>query len=400
MCRHGGALMRRFTMLRGLAATAALLLLAAGLPATVSAGPSATPIALAVRATGLTNPVFVTSAPDGSGRLFIVEQGGRIKILKNGSVLPTPFLTVSYAVMGGSEQGLLGLAFHPSYKTNGKFYVDYTNADGTSVVREYQRSATNPDLADPTKTRVILRQSQPYANHNGGMLAFGKGGYLFIGFGDGGSGGDPGNRAQNLGTWLGKILRIDVNGTTSTHNYRVPSSNPFVGRTGLDEIWQYGLRNPWRFSFDRANGNLWIGDVGQARYEEVDRAIKTVNGPGRGINWGWRVMEGSHCYSPSTGCNTSGKTLPLLDYDHSSGRCAVTGGYVYRGSAIPALVGAYLFGDFCSGEIWAVDAGAARPAAKTLKLATGFPISSFGEGASGELYVVDYSGRILQVVAG
>ena len=400
MSRHGGALMRRLTMLRGLAAAAGLLLVGAGLPAAAAAGPSATPIALAVRATGLSNPVFVTSAPDGSGRLFIVEQGGKIKILKNGAVLPTPFLTVTYAVMGGSEQGLLGLAFHPSYKTNGKFYVDYTNADGTSVVREYQRSATNPDLADPTKTRVILRQAQPYANHNGGMLAFSKGGYLFIGFGDGGSAGDPGNRAQNLGTWLGKILRIDVNGTTSTHNYRVPSSNPFVGRTGLDEIWQYGVRNPWRFSFDRATGSLWIGDVGQGRYEEVDRAVYTSSGPGRGWNWGWRVMEGSHCFNPSTGCNTSGKALPLLDYDHSAGRCAVTGGYVYRGSAIPALVGAYLFGDFCSGEIWAVDAGAGRPAAKTLKLATGFPISSFGEDQSGELYVVDYGGRVLQVVAG
>ena len=369
----------------------------------VAAGPdlAAVSIALAQRASGLSHPVFVTAAPDGSGRLFIVEQTGKIKILKNGTVLAKPFLTETRARMNGGEQGLLGLAFHPDFKTNRKLYVNYTNSSGDSVIREYKASATNPDVVNTSATRIILKVDQPYANHNGGMLAFSKGGLLYIGFGDGGSAGDPGNRAQSIYTLLGKMLRIDVNGTTSTKHYRIPSSNPYVGKPGLNEIWQRGLRNPWRFSFDRVTGNLWIGDVGQGSWEEVDRAIKTSAGPGKGINWGWRVMEGSHCYKPSSGCDTSGKRYPLLDYSHSSGRCSVTGGYVYRGSAIPALVGGYVFGDFCSGEIWVTDSTAARPAAKTLLLATGFAISSFGEDAAGELYVVDYSGgRVLQIVAG
>jgi len=368
--------------------------------APVGTGLASVRIALQLVAQGFDHPTFVTAAPDGSGRLFVVEQTGRIKIIQNGAVLSTPFLTETNAKMLGAEQGLLSVAFHPSFATNGRLFVDYTNRNGVSVVREYRVSTTNPNRVDTSKTKVILTQAQPYSNHNGGMLVFGPGGYLYIGFGDGGSAGDPGNRAQSLGTWLGKILRIDVNGTTSTKNYRVPASNPYVGKTGLDEIWQRGVRNPWRFSFDRANNNLWIGDVGQNSWEEVDRAIHTSTGSGKAFNWGWRVMEGNHCYNPPTGCSTSGKVYPLLDYSHASGRCAVTGGYVYRGSAIPALVGGYLFGDYCSGEIWVTDSTAARPAAKTLLLSTGFPISSFGQDQSGELYVVDYDGAIYKVVAG
>jgi glucose/arabinose dehydrogenase len=235
------------------------------------------------------------------------------------------------------------------------------------------------------------------------MLAFGPGGYLYIATGDGGSGGDPGNRAQSIDSLLGKILRINVNGTTSTREYLNPSTNPYVGRDGRNEIWQRGLRNPWRFSFDRKTGSLWIGDVGQNRYEEIDRAIRTSTGAGRGYNWGWRVMEGFHCYKPSSGCSTSGKRLPVDEYSHASnGRCAVTGGYVYRGSEIPALVGYYVYGDFCSGEIFAIRANADSPA-PTIRLrgeTSGRLISSFGESASGELYVVDHRGTISLIAPG
>jgi glucose/arabinose dehydrogenase len=250
--------------------------------------------------------------------------------------------------------------------------------------------------------RTVLRIAQPYANHNGGMIAFGSDGYLYIGMGDGGSAGDPGNRAQSTSTLLGKMLRINVNAYTATRGYAIPPSNPFVGRAGLDAIWQLGLRNPWRFSFDRANGNLWIGDVGQNRYEEVDRAIRTSTGPGRGVNWGWRVMEGFHCFDPATGCPTTGRRLPLLEYSHAAnGRCAVTGGYVYRGTAIPALAGWYVYGDYCSGEVWAVSSTAAsRPApVRLLGAGSGRLISSFGEDAAGELYLCDLRGTVYRITA-
>ena len=230
------------------------------------------------------------------------------------------------------------------------------------------------------------------------MLAFGPDGDLYIGMGDGGSGGDPGNRAQNIGTLLGKMLRIDVRGSTSTRNYLIPSTNPYVGRTGLDEIWQRGLRNPWRFSFDRANGNLWIGDVGQSSWEEIDRATWTTSGAGRGLDWGWRIMEGRHCYNPPTGCSTTGLTLPPIEYDHGNGRCAVTGGYVYRGTAIPTLVGGYVFGDYCSGEIWVTTASSTAVASKVRLLDTSLAISSFGQDASGELYVCDLNGSVYKVL--
>jgi glucose/arabinose dehydrogenase len=362
------------------------------------AAPSDARIKLSLVTSGLANPVFATTSGDGSGRLFIVEKPGRIRILSNGQQLARSFLNISAGVSTGSEQGLLGLAFHPNFKTNRKLYVNFTRLDGATVIREYKASVSNPNIVDPASKRLILRIPQPYANHNGGGIGFGPDGFLYIGMGDGGSGGDPGNRAQSLGSLLGKMLRIDVNGTSGSRNYRIPASNPFVGRTGLDEIWSYGLRNPWRWSFDRLTGDLWIGDVGQDAWEEIDRAKKTSAGAGKGVNWGWRVLEGRHCYPASVAsCNTSGKTMPLVEFDHGGGRCSVTGGYVYRGTRIPALVGGYVFGDFCSGEIWVVAANATTPAARTLLLDTGLQISSFGESPAHELLVTDLGGSVYRI---
>jgi glucose/arabinose dehydrogenase len=384
--------LRRFSALFAASAILALTVSMA------NAAPTSARIALQLRASGLSKPVYVTSARDGTGRLFIVEQTGRIKILKSGRIYNSPFLNIASQVSGGEEQGLLGLAFDPHFTSNRKLYVDFTDVNGDTVIRQYRTSSTNPNLVATSSARTILKISQPYANHNGGMLAFGPDGYLYIGMGDGGSGGDPGNRAQSTGTLLGKILRINVNGTTSTRNYLIPSSNPYVGRTGLDEIWQLGVRNPWRFSFDRSTGNLWIGDVGQSRWEEIDRAVRTSSGAGRGVNWGWHVLEGFACYSPSTGCSTAGKTMPVLAYDHSNGRCAVTGGYVSRGPAVPALNGGYVFADYCSGEIFVMNAttGSRPPLVRLLD--TSLTISSFGEDSAGNLYVLDHDGGGLYAI--
>jgi glucose/arabinose dehydrogenase len=365
------------------------------------AAPTATTIKLTVVAK-VAQPLLATSPLDGTNRLFIVEKTGQIRIVKGGTLLATPFLDISGSVSKGGEQGLLGLAFHPGYKTNRKFYVDYTDTSGNTVVREYRASASDPNRVAAGSGRTIIRIAQPYANHNGGMIAFGRDGYLYIGTGDGGSAGDPGNRAQSVNTLLGKMLRINVNGSTSTRNYLVPSSNPYVGKPGRNEIWQRGLRNPWRFSFDRANGNLWIGDVGQNNYEELDRAVRTTSGPGRGINWGWHVMEGFHCYKPATGCSTSGKTKPLFEYSHATnGRCSITGGYVYRGTAIPALAGWYVFGDYCSGEVWAVSSTAAsKPTpVRLLGSGSGRLIAGFGQDDAGELYLCDLNGTVYRIDA-
>ena len=245
-------------------------------PGTPLAAPGPGTMALQLRASGLSKPVFITSARDGTGRMFIVEQTGQIKILQGTRVLPTPFLSIGASVSKGGEQGLLGLAFHPDFKTNRKLYVNFTDLNGDTIIRQYRTSSTNPNAVATSSARTILKIAQPYDNHNGGMLAFGFDGYLYIGMGDGGSGGDPGNRAQSTSTLLGKMLRINVDGTTSTRNYLIPSTNPYVGRTGLDEIWQTGLRNPWRYSFDRSTGSLWIGDVGQGSWEEIDRATRPI----------------------------------------------------------------------------------------------------------------------------
>jgi len=387
--------------LRGfsMALVAAVVALAAG-PGPGAASVTTAHIALLLKASGLSQPLFVSSVHDGSGRLFIVEKTGRIRIYYGGHVYATPFLDIHTLVSQGSEQGLLGLAFSPAFKTNHHLYVNYTNLSGNTVIREYRASTTNPNVVVTSSARTILTITQPYANHNGGMLAFGPDGYLYIGMGDGGSAGDPGNRAQSLNTLLGKMLRIDVNHTTSTRQYAIPSTNPFVGKYGLDEIWEYGLRNPWRFSFDKLNGNLFIGDVGQDTWEEIDRGVRTASGAGRAANWGWHVLEGRACYSPPTGCSTAGKAMPLAVYQHLNGRCSVTGGYVYRGSAIPALAGVYLFADYCTGEIFGVTAGASPPLTPTLLLDTNLAISSFGQDEAGELYVTDLNGAFYKIVQG
>jgi glucose/arabinose dehydrogenase len=365
----------------------------------VAAGFNASAVSLSLSkvAGGLSSPVFVTNAGDASDRLFIVEKGGRIKILSGGAVLATPFLDIHAKVSKAGERGLLGMAFHPDYLTNGKFYVYYTNLKGQIVIAQFHRSATDPNIASPVAT-VLLRISKPFSNHNGGTLAFGPDGYLYIGTGDGGGAGDPGNRSQDLGSLLGKILRINVDGRTPARPYIIPRTNPYVGKAGLDQIWARGLRNPWRFSFDSATGDLWIGDVGQDRYEEIDRST-AAGGGGRAKNYGWRVVEGDSCYRPATGCRKAGKKIPLAVYSHRKG-CSVTGGYVYRGTEYPALVGGYLFADFCSGRIWAVAAeGAPRQTPHQLLDST-LSISSFGQAEDGRLYVTDLrNGGVWKVVA-
>ena len=312
-------------------------------------------------------------------------------------VLPTPFLDIHTKVSRTGERGLLGLAFHPDYPVNGKFYVYYTDLHGRIVIAAYLRSAADPDRASPTGS-VLLRIAKPYANHNGGTLAFGPDGYLYLGTGDGGGAGDPGNRAQDLGSLLGKILRIDVDRRSPARPYGIPKTNPYVGKTGLDQIWARGLRNPWRFSFDSATGDLWIGDVGQNRYEEIDRST-SAGGGGRAKNYGWPVVEGNSCYRPAFGCRKLGKKIPLAVYSHAKG-CSVTGGYVYRGTDYPALVGGYLFADFCSGRIWAVDAAGAASQRPRQMLDSTLMISSFGQAEDGSLYVTDLrNGGVWKIAA-
>jgi glucose/arabinose dehydrogenase len=331
---------------------------------------------------GLRNPVYVTHAGDGSGRLFVVEQPGRIRIVQQGRMLEQPFLDMTDRVRYGGEQGLLGLAFHPAYKQNGRFVVNYVRrSDGSTVIAEFQVSP-NPDRSQTTEKQLLV-VAQPYPNHKGGMVEFGPDGFLYIALGDGGSGGDPGNRGQNRNELLGKLLRIDVDHGTP---YAVPKDNPFASGGGRPEIFAYGLRNPWRFSFDRQTGELWAADVGQDAWEEIDIVQ-------RGGNYGWRILEGSHCFLPREGCARDGLIPPVAEYGHDKGRCSITGGYVYRGSRLPALRGAYLYGDFCSGEIFALAEGIQQ----TL-LAAGIRIASFGQDQEGELYVVGHGGTIHRIV--
>ena len=373
-----------------------------GSPGPGSIDPAAVGLGLKLVAGGLGSPLDVVDPGDGSDRLFVVEQGGLIRIVKDGKLVAKPFLDIHDRVSCCGERGLLGLAFSPQYgQSDDRFFLDYTDVDGNTAIASGS-AGPDPDVADPTSLHVLLSIDQPFPNHNGGDIVFGPDGDLYIGMGDGGSGGDPQGNGQRLDTLLGKLLRVDVIAPPpSDKEYAIPSTNPFVGRAeAKPEIWSYGLRNPWRFSFDARTGDLWIGDVGQDRFEEVDRATK-ASGGGHGTDFGWNVMEASHCYPGGDSCDRTGLTLPLTEYDHSQGDCAVVGGYVYRGKAYPGLDGLYLFGDECSGFIRAVVADGPATQSPALLLKSGRTISSFGEDAAGELYLTDLaSGELYEVTAG
>jgi glucose/arabinose dehydrogenase len=365
---------------------------------------------------GLSNPVYVTNAGDGSGRLFIVEQAGRIKIIQNGSITGT-FLDITGRVLapptGGTEQGLLSVAFPPAYGSGKNyFYVYYTNKNGNNQVSRFYLGQ-DPNTANPDSEEMIILFNHPtYNNHNGGQLAFGSDGYLYIGTGDGGGGGDPFNNAQNPNSLLGKLLRIDVevlysppvldqfrlylplsinNSGAPALAYRIPPDNPFANTQGyLPEIWALGMRNPWRFSFDRANHDLWIGDVGQDNWEEVD--YQPASSPG-GENYGWDMYEGTSCYTAP--CSPAGKMMPIFTYAHTNGNCSITGGFVYRGAAFPGMQGIYFFADYCTGTIWGIQKENTTWVSSILPTGTAYNISSFGEDQAGELYAVNRTGGAL-----
>ncbi|MCX7860161.1 MAG: PQQ-dependent sugar dehydrogenase [Chloroflexus sp.] len=370
---------------------------AAPLPApttpAVTVDPTSLTYALERIASGFDRPTHLAHAGDGSGRLFVVEQAGRVWIIRDGQRLNAPFLDIRELVGSrGNEQGLLSIAFHPQFGANGRFFVNYTGTDGDTVVAEYRVSA-DPDRADPASARPLLRIEQPAANHNGGLLLFGPDGYLYIGTGDGGSAGDPLDAGQRLDTLLGKLLRIDVD---SGQPYAIPPDNPFINRAGaLPEIWAYGLRNPWRFAFDPVSSMLFIADVGQNAWEEVN----AVPANAAGLNYGWRLMEGEQCYRPSN-CDPRGLVLPVAVYGHDSatGGCSITGGEVYRGARQPALAGVYFYADFCTGNLWALwpDAGAWRHA---LVARLNIQTTSFGVDEAGEIYLLDRAGGVYRLVA-
>lgn len=337
---------------------------------------------------GLSTALYVTNAHDGSNRLFIVEQPGRIDVLRPGQTSATLFLDIASKLVFGAEQGLLGLAFHPQFSTNGRFFVNYTRqVDGATVIAEYHVSVNDPNIANTNET-VILTIAQPFANHNGGMIEFGPDGFLYIGTGDGGLGQDPGNRSQDINVHLGKILRIDIDHPNGSVPYSSPPSNPFFDSIpGADEIFAYGFRNPWRFSFDRGTGQLYVGDVGEGAWEEIDIVTS-------GSNYGWRVYEGNHCTNIDPNlCATSDFVFPIGEYAHTNGRCSITGGYVYRGPIATLPTGSYVYGDYCSSEIFLLEGGT-----QSLLLNTPLNISSFGEDEAGEIYVVGHGGQVYRLV--
>jgi len=355
----------------------------------VPAAHAALPVAPQLVAGGFASPIDIVATGEGPGQLFVVEQGGTIRILRNGAVAATPFLDVRNLIASGGERGLLGLALHPDFAHNGRFFVNYTRAgDGATVIASFTVSAANRNVADPSSRRELLTIAQPFENHNGGALRFGPDGYLYIGMGDGGSGNDPDNRAQNPLDLLGKILRIDVDAAPP---YGIPPGNAFASPgQGRMEIWALGLRNPWRFSFDRVTGDLYIGDVGQNEVEEVDFVPRGTAG---GLNFGWRVMEGDRCTGLGGGapCNSLAYTPPVATYEHNEG-CSVTGGFAYRGSAVPVMQGRYVFGDFCSGRMWTMSRDRDGRWQKEILLNTGHQIAAFGEDSAGELYWSDLAG--------
>jgi glucose/arabinose dehydrogenase len=356
--------------------------------ATALAAPTMANPATATFTTAVAMPVRV-AAPAGDDRVFVVEQDGLIKVFDRDGTSRGVFLDVTTLTNAEGERGLLGLAFAPDYAGSGRFYINYTDLAGSTQVARY-RVSTDRDRANPGSAQILLTVAQPYPNHNGGHLAFGPDGKLYIGLGDGGSGGDPQNRAQNTQVLLGKMLRLDVSGAAG---YTIPTDNPFVTSAPRDEIWALGLRNPWTYAFDSLTGDLWIGDVGQNLLEEID--VQPANSPG-GENYGWRLMEGTQCYDPPSNCNDGSLTLPIYQYAHGGSpyRCSVSGGAVYRGDRVPGLYGLYLFADYCSGEIWSLSRanGSVVVTDRTAELrpAGGFQnIVSIGEDGRGEFYVVD-----------
>jgi glucose/arabinose dehydrogenase len=347
-------------------------------------------------ARGLSNPLDFQVPPGDRTRAFVVEQGGRIRIVRGGAVVATPFLDVSSKTSAGGERGLLGLAFHPDYASNGRFYVNYTDRNGDTRISEFRAAPPAADAVDPGTEKQLLFVAQPFANHNGGGLAFGNDGMLYASLGDGGSGGDPFGNGQNLSTPLGKLLRLDVDHGSP---FAVPSDNPFLARAGaFPAIWAYGLRNPWRFAFDRTTGDLFIADVGQSTVEEVDFAPAPRHG---GENYGWNVMEGSRCFQPASGCSTAGLTLPVIEYTHAEG-CSITGGVVYRGCRLPGYAGTYFYSDFCTGFVrsFRMEGGQAVDRRDwTAALGRGLnAVTAFGRDDEGEVYIVDQDGEVYKVV--
>jgi glucose/arabinose dehydrogenase len=347
---------------------------------------------------GLRRPIYLTNAADGSGRVFIVEQGGVIYVTDSDMSDLGIYLDVSALVSaeanssGYTERGLLGLAFHPAYASNGTFFINYTDRRGTTVIARYTTSADNPNEADPNSAEIIFTQPQPFPNHNGGHMAFGPDGYLYVSLGDGGSANDPLGAGQSLDVLLGKILRLDVNPETG---YAVPADNPFANGGGLPEIWAYGLRNVWRFSFDRATGDLYLGDVGQNKWEEINFQPADSRG---GENYGWSAFEGSHVFNQNA--SATNPVLPIAEFEHSNANgCSITGGFVYRGSNLPTMQGVYLYSDYCSGRIWIAYRDASDTWQSQVFLEAGVAVSSFGEDEAGELYVVGYGGEIYRLDA-
>ena len=337
-------------------------------------------------------PLAIAAPDDGTGRLFVATRAGQVwSVSADGVVLPDPMIDLSPFIVSGGEQGLLGLDLHPDFPADPRAFINYTGENGDTSISSIALDPANPDRFDVGSLRRLLFIEQPYANHNGGGTVFGPDGYLYLALGDGGSGGDPHDNGQRLDTLLGKILRIDVD--AEGREYGIPDGNPFVDGDGMDEIWQYGLRNPWRFSFDRGTGDLWIGDVGQGAWEEIDVA----RGGEGGLNFGWNRMEGGHCYRDD-GCSPDGLTLPVTEYGHDRG-CTVIGGYVYRGEAFPVLEGAYLFADYCSGLIFAIESTTSALVAPAEVGDTDGGVSAFGEDTNGELYVTTLDGTIYRVTA-
>jgi glucose/arabinose dehydrogenase len=328
--------------------------------------------------------------------MFVAEQGGAIRIVRDGAVGDRPFLDISERISSGSERGLLGLAFHPDFPSDPRVFVNYTDTNGDTRVSSFALDPADPDRADPESEVRMVFVKQPFSNHNGGAIAFGPDGFLYIATGDGGSGGDPQGNGQSLTTLLGKILRIDVNRTDGDRNYAIPADNPFAGQTNAQpEIFTYGMRNPWRMSFDRATGDLWIGDVGQGAREEID-VVRTGTS---GQNFGWNRMEGTRCFEPSEGCEDPSLVVPVTEYDRDLGS-TIIGGNVYRGSEQAGLAGGYVFADFGSGNVFVIDAAVDAPTKPILALAGDASISSFGEDEAGEIYATDLSsGRVLHVTA-